>query len=205
MAEFEIDIDLCLKDRRLFIVTNASKTLRKYVMASCFSELQWLAKEKLGLKMKCTIFLEKDGTEVDEEFFKKLCDQTRFIAKEVPFQNNNFKRISRPMNEKFKNVQIKPLLKKTFGLKITGFDKTDNVVFISEIGPYGSAYYDSNRKLEVGQQIRQINGESLAGKDYSEIVEAIRRTKDTNTVDLFVTDVYPKSEKNIFLLHLVKS
>jgi C-terminal processing protease CtpA/Prc len=72
---------------------------------------------------------------------------------------------------------------------IIGFDKTDNVVFISEIGPYGSAYHNSNRKLEVGQQIRQINGESLAGKDYSEIVEAIRRTKDTNTVDLFVTDV----------------
>ena len=69
MAQFEIDIDLCLKDRRLFIVTNASKTLRKYVMASCFSELQWVAKEKLGLKMKCkiSIYLEKDGTKVDDE------------------------------------------------------------------------------------------------------------------------------------------
>jgi len=79
MAKFEIDIDLCLKERKPYRVTNASKTLRKYVMASCLNELQWVAKEKLGLKKesKILICLEKDGIEVhDEEFFQKngLCN-----------------------------------------------------------------------------------------------------------------------------------
>ena len=35
MAQFEIDIDLCLKDRRPFRVANATKTVRKCVMANC--------------------------------------------------------------------------------------------------------------------------------------------------------------------------
>ena len=30
MAQFEIDIDLCLKNRKVFIVTNTSKTLKKF-------------------------------------------------------------------------------------------------------------------------------------------------------------------------------
>jgi len=141
-----------------------------------------------------------------KNFSKKMDYATQFIAKEVPsyflLLNDNYKSISRPMNEKCTNVQIKPRVKKkSFGLKITGFDKTGNGVLISDIGCNGSAYYDSERKLEVGQYIKKINGESLAGKTYSEIVEAIRRTKDTYKVDLFVTDVYPESKKKIFLLY----
>ena len=97
-------------------------------MASCLSELQWLAKEKLGLKKesKILICLEKDGTEVhEEEIFQKMGYATQFIAKEVPLYflllNDNYKSISRPMNEKCTNVQIKPRVKKkSFGLKITG-------------------------------------------------------------------------------------
>jgi len=199
MAQFEIDIDSCLKNRKVFIVTNASKTLKKFVMASFLGELQWEAKEKLGLNMKSKILLslEKDGTPVDnEELFKKMEATTELIAKEVSIQNDNHKNIPKPEIQTFKNVQIKQLVKKTnFGLKIIGCGKSGNV-FISEIGSNGSAFYDSSRKLEVGQQIRQINGESLIGKDYSEIVEIIRRTKDTHIVDLFVTDLYPKSRRN---------
>jgi hypothetical protein len=125
MAQFEIDIDLCLKDRRPFKVTNASKTIKKYAMASCLGELQWVAKQKLDLKMdsKIAIYLEKDGTKFDDQnFFQVMDDQTQFIAKEIPFQqNDNHKSIPRPINEKFKNVQIKrPLSKKPIGLKITG-------------------------------------------------------------------------------------
>jgi len=199
MAQFEIDIDLCLKNRKVFIVTNTSKTLKKFVMASFLGELQWEAKEKLGLNMKSKILLclEKDGTCIDdEELFQKMENTTEFIAKEISIQNENHKNIPKPEIQTFKNVQIKQLVKKTnFGLKIIGCGKSGNV-FISEIGSNGSAFYDSSRKLEVGQQIRQINGESLIGKDYSEIVEIIRRTKDTHIVDLFVTDLYPKSRRN---------
>ena len=69
MAEFEIDVDLCLKNRKVFIVTNTSKTLKKFVMASFLGELQWEAKEKLDLntKSKILLCLEKDGTPVDNE------------------------------------------------------------------------------------------------------------------------------------------
>merc|ERR1711962_1096317 len=157
------------------------------------------SKGKIGLEyeIKVLLSLEKDGTLVDnEELFKKMEAATELVAKEVSIHSDNHKNIPKPEIQTFKNVQIKQLVKKTnFGLKIIGCGKSGNV-FISEIGTNGSAFYDSSRKLEVGQQIRQINGESLIGKDYSEIVEIIRRTKDTQMVDLFVTDLYPKSRKN---------
>ena len=39
------------------------------------------------------ICLEKDGTAVDDEdFFKKMSEQTRFIAKEIPFTNEDCKK-----------------------------------------------------------------------------------------------------------------
>ena len=88
MAQFEIDIDLCFEKRRLFKVTNVSKTLKKYVMASCLGELQWEARQKLGLKMdsKIVICLEKCGTEIDsEKSFQNLEEQTQIVAKEVSF------------------------------------------------------------------------------------------------------------------------
>ena len=49
MAPFEIDIDLCLKNRKSFKITNDSKILRSWVLASCLDELQWLSKSKLNL------------------------------------------------------------------------------------------------------------------------------------------------------------
>ena len=86
--EFEIDIDLCLKDRRHFKIANASKDLRKCVRASCLDELQWLSKSKLDLnpQAKVSISLEKDGTEVDDQkLFDKLSEHTRLVAKEGRF------------------------------------------------------------------------------------------------------------------------
>ena len=74
-APFEIDIDLCLKDRRPFKITNASRVLRRCVMASCLDELEWLSKSKLDLnpQAKVSVFLEKDLTKVDDQnFFEKI-------------------------------------------------------------------------------------------------------------------------------------
>ena len=112
MAQFEIDIDLCIKDRKPFRVANADKTVRKGVMASCLGELQWLAKQKLNLKSdaKVSLFLEKDGTEVEEQsFFEKLSDHTRFIAKEVP---NNGCRFTKKLSN-VHSVTLDVLLKRT--------------------------------------------------------------------------------------------
>ena len=88
MAQFEIDIDLCLKDKRPFKIANASKDKRKCVMVSCLDELQWLSKSKLDLKpeAKVSIFLEKDGTEVDDQnYFEKLSEHTRLGPLHVLF------------------------------------------------------------------------------------------------------------------------
>ena len=124
MAQFEIDIDLCIKDRKPFRVANADKTIRKGVMASCLDELQWLAKQKLDLKgdAKVSLFLEKDGTEVEEQnFFEKLSDHTRFIAKEVS-NNDVLQNIIRCRNDngRFKNVEINRPSSRKIGLKIAG-------------------------------------------------------------------------------------
>ena len=95
MAQFEIDIDLCLKDKRPFKIANASKVKRKCVMASSLDELQWLSKSKLDLKpeAKVSIFLEKDGTEVDDQFFfEKISNHTGFVVKEVPLNGEFVKK-----------------------------------------------------------------------------------------------------------------
>ena len=127
MAQFEIDIDLCLKDRRPFKITNASRVLRRCVMASCLDELEWLSKSKLDInpQAKVSMFLEKDGTEIDDQsFFEKISDHTRFVAKEVPMNYDiNTKKISKyPKTEKgFKKIQIgRHSYKKKIGLKISG-------------------------------------------------------------------------------------
>ena len=49
--------------------------------------------------------------------------------------------------------------------------------------------------MQVGQQIAKVNGQSLVGKDYSEIISAIRKTKITETIDLYMTDLCPESKK----------
>ena len=74
---------------------------------------------------KVSIFLEKDGTEVDDQkFFEKLSEQTRFVAKEVPFNNDNddSKKILKIFTDNgFKHVRIGRFSnKKKIGLKISG-------------------------------------------------------------------------------------
>ena len=125
MAPFEIDIDLCLKDKRPFKIANASKVKRVCVMASCLDELQWLSRSKLNMNpgAKVSTFLEKDGTEVDDQkFFEKLSEQTRFVAKEVPFNNDDSKKILKNLTSNgFKHVRIGRFSdKKKIGLKISG-------------------------------------------------------------------------------------
>ena len=127
MAQFEIDIDLCLKDKRPFKIANASKRLRKCVMVSCLDELRWLSKSKLDLKpeAKVSIFLEKDGTEVDDQkYFEKLSEHTRLVAKEVGFIiDDGIKQFPKNLTTKkrFEHVRIGRLSdKKKMGLKISG-------------------------------------------------------------------------------------
>ena len=96
-------------------------------MASCLDELEWLSKSKLDInsQAKVSMFLEKDGTEIDDQsFFEKISDHTRFVAKEVPMNYDiNTKKISKyPKTEKgFKKIQIgRHSYKKKIGLKISG-------------------------------------------------------------------------------------
>ena len=81
-----------------------------------------------------------------------------------------------------------------------GFEKSHDGVYISEIKPGEGAHdmkYDL-LKLEVGQQIKEINGKSLAGKSYLEIVEVIRSrdTRDSDTFNLLVANIWEKSKKS---------
>ena len=125
MAPFEIDIDLCLKNRKSFKITTDSKILRSCVLASCLDELQWLSKSKLNLnpEAKVSMFLEKDGTEVDDQnFFEKVSEQTRFVAKEVRLiTDDDIKQFSMKHTTGFKNVKIgRYSERKAIGLKIAG-------------------------------------------------------------------------------------
>ena len=135
MAQFEIDIDLCLKDRRPFKITNASRVLRRCVMASCLDELEWLSKSKLDLnpQAKVSIFLEKDLTKVDDQnFFEKISNHTGFVVKEVPLNNCvDTKKIPKYQKTKegFKNIEIgRHSYKKKIGLKISG-NLSENYIF----------------------------------------------------------------------------
>ena len=60
---------------------------------------------------------------------------------------------------------------------------------------YSAPEYDLVKKpLEVGQQIKAINGKSLAGKSYSEIFEVIRATRNSYILDLLVADIWDESK-----------
>ena len=71
-------------------------------------------------------------------------------------------------------------------------------VYISEIKSYEGAHNDLVQPLEIGQEIKTINGKSLAGKSYLEIVEIIRETRHSNTLNLLVSDIWEESEKKPF-------
>ena len=130
MAPFEIDIDLCLKNRKSFKITTDSKILRSSVLASCLDELQWLSKSKLNLnrQAKVSMFLEKDGTEVDDQkFFETLSEHTHLVAKEERFiTDDDIKQFPKNLttDKGFKNVQIKISnefdLRRNIGLKLSG-------------------------------------------------------------------------------------
>ena len=74
----------------------------------------------------------------------------------------------------------------------SGYEKSHDGVYISEIKPGEGAYkmkYDL-LPLEVGQQITKINGKSLSGKSYLEIVEIIRDTRDSDILKLLVANIW---------------
>ena len=94
-------------------------------MASSLDELQWLSKSKFNLnpRSKVSIFIEKDLTEVDDQnFFEKLSEHTRFVAKEVPLiAEYDIKQFPMKHTTEFKNIQIgRYSEKKDIGLKISG-------------------------------------------------------------------------------------
>jgi hypothetical protein len=67
-------------------------------------------------------------------------------------------------------------------------------VYISEINPYEGTDNDLVKPLEVGQEeIKAINGKSLEGKSYLEIVEIIRDTRNSYTLNLLVADIWEES------------
>ena len=79
-----------------------------------------------------------------------------------------------------------------------GYEKSYEGVYISKIKPYEGADNDLVKPLQVGQQIKAINGKPLAGKSYLEIVEVIRDTRDSYTLNLLVADVWEESKKKGF-------
>ena len=76
-------------------------------------------------------------------------------------------------------------------------------VYISEIKPFEGAHdmkYDL-KPLDIGQEIKAINGKSLAGKSYFEIVEIIRDARPSNpsyTLNLLVAVNWYEPKKKPF-------
>ena len=73
-------------------------------------------------------------------------------------------------------------------------------VYISEIKPYEGAHdmkYDL-KPLDIGQEIKAINGKSLAGKSYFEIVEIIRDARHSYALNLLVAVNWYEPKKKPF-------
>ena len=79
-----------------------------------------------------------------------------------------------------------------FFFPFSGYEKSHDGVYILEIKPAGGAYDMKYNllKLEVGQKIKEINGKSLYGKSYLDIVEIIRNTRDSKTLSLLVANIW---------------
>ena len=71
-------------------------------------------------------------------------------------------------------------------------------VYISEIKRYEGADNDLVKPLEVGQEIKAINGKYLEGKSYLEIIEIIRDTRNSYTLNLLVADIWEESKPKPF-------
>ena len=82
----------------------------------------------------------------------------------------------------------------------SGYEKSHDGVYISEIKPGGGAHdmkYDL-LELKVGLQIKRINGKCLSGKSYLEIVEIIRDTRNSDTLRLLVANIWKEPEISIW-------
>ena len=83
-------------------------------------------------------------------------------------------------------------------LDFQGHYPSEEGFYISEIKPHEAAEDDLVEKpLEVGQQIRAINGKNLVGKTYLEIFEIIRATRNSYILDLLVADIWEESKDTI--------
>ena len=74
----------------------------------------------------------------------------------------------------------------------SGYEKSHDGVYISEIKPGGGAHDMKYNLLElkVGLQIKEINRKSLSGKSYSEVVEIIRDTRGSDNLSILVANIW---------------
>ena len=178
---YEIDIDLCYKLPTPYMITDISKSVRKEVMVGSLSELQWQAKLNLNINFqsKVSLFLEKDNTEVtDEKVFKKLEENTVFVAKENTTSSNE------PKN-KTKTKKVHPSVEEvvlnkcntsqTWGLKYLTFG---GKIYIQEITP-GSIAHKSGQ-LRNGDQILFINGMDMKKLTNQGMYLSILKDKNNN-------------------------
>ncbi|EDO33409.1 predicted protein [Nematostella vectensis] len=69
--------------RRPFKVCNSQRSCTIGIVAESFVEMKARGSEKLNIARDCRVFLEEDGTEVDdEEYFSFLPDQTKLMLVE---------------------------------------------------------------------------------------------------------------------------
>jgi DNA fragmentation factor alpha subunit len=69
--------------KRPFKICNSSREGKKGIACSSLEELKSISRERFKLGPDCRVFLESDGTEVDnEEYFQFLPPQTLFMATE---------------------------------------------------------------------------------------------------------------------------
>ncbi len=69
--------------KRPFKICNSSREGKKGIACSSLEELKNISSERFMLNPDCRVFLESDGTEVDnEEYFQFLPPQTLFMVTE---------------------------------------------------------------------------------------------------------------------------
>ena len=73
--------DMAETRRRPYKICNSERTKTTGIVVESLEELKEKAAPKLGITVaSCRVFLERDGTEVDdEEYFGFLEDQTKFM------------------------------------------------------------------------------------------------------------------------------
>ena len=80
MAANDVEIQ---RQKRPFKICNSSRESKKGIACSSLEELKSISCERFMLNPDCRVFLESDGTEVDnEEYFQFLPSQTLFMVTE---------------------------------------------------------------------------------------------------------------------------